>query len=231
MKEGRQVEKGLQIGTKFRENGMPERYPGVTVITNVEKDNPAYPVIHSVYRKLDTEDAEKTFIFLPEDSYHITVIRGFNYFVREDEFWPAGLNKDVTMADADTYFAEKVSPIRYPRDRIHMKFESLKIDESDVRICVKPFDEAEERCLSDYRDRVADAVRLKLPGHDSYVFHVTVAYIRYVPEGKMKQALSDKVTAVNEYLKRQEPFFVSPPAVAYYDDMLHFSFQKIKRKL
>ena len=46
---------GLQIGLKFDQGGKPLYYPGNTVIADVEKDNPAYDVIHQVHVMLDCE--------------------------------------------------------------------------------------------------------------------------------------------------------------------------------
>ena len=57
---------GLQIGLKFDQGGKPLYYPGNTVIADVEKDNPAYDVIHQVHVMLDCEKLAKFFIFLPE---------------------------------------------------------------------------------------------------------------------------------------------------------------------
>ena len=105
---------GLQIGLKFDQGGKPLYYPGNTVIADVEKDNPAYDVIHQVHVMLDCEKLAKFFIFLPEDSYHMTVIRGMNDKVREDGFWPPLLDRIDSIKLVDQYFEERVNHVPVP---------------------------------------------------------------------------------------------------------------------
>ena len=220
---------GLQIGLKFDQGGKPLYYPGNTVIADVEKDNPAYDVIHQVHVMLDCEKLAKFFIFLPEDSYHMTVIRGMNDKVREDGFWPPLLDRKDSMKLVDQYFEDRVKQVPVPEE-IHMCFDHLSIDDHDVRVCLKPSDEKEDQKLRAYRDAVADALGFRLPGHEEYTYHITVAYMQYIPEQEEKKLVKEKVRLADQFLKEQPEFYLSAPKASFYNDMLNFYPHRIERK-
>ena len=78
-------------------------------------------------------------------------------------------------------------------------------------------------------DRAAAALGLFLPGHESYTYHITLAYTRIVPQGEKKAALERAVEEMKTYLNAQGAFEVTPPYVAFYDGMLVFSAKRIAR--
>ncbi len=219
---------GMQIGYKFNQDGTPRKYPGNTIIADVKSSNPAYPIIGKLRRELSEEVWGKSFIFLPEDSYHVTIIRGMNDYVRESEYWPLSLPLDAPMTEVDDYFVENASRVNVPK-RIHMKFGKVKIDDHDVRICLTPWDEEQDRILREYRDEVAEKIGLRLPGHDSYTYHITLAYVLWIPEEHCRREMGKKIEEMNVFLARQDGFWLSSPQIRFYNDMLNFYTQRIPR--
>lgn len=222
------VNYGLQIGHKFNQDGSPRKYPGNTIISDVEPSNPAYPVIGRLRRILSSGELGKAFIFLPDDSYHVTIIRGVNDCVREPAYWPSALPLNTPMAAVDDYFEEHASKVTAPK-QVHMKFDHVKIDAYDVRICLQPWDEAQDRELHAYRDQVADSIGLRLPGHDAYTYHITLAYVLWIPEGEQRHELEKRVAQMDAVLKEQSDFWLSEPKIRFYDDMLNFHTHRIPR--
>lgn len=219
---------GLQIGYKFNQDGTPRKYPGNTIIADVEPSNPAYPVIRKLKDILSRGKLGEAFIFMPEDSYHVTIIRGMNDYVREPEFWPSVLPLDMPMTAVDDYFEEKASQVKSP-ERIHMKFDHVKIDDYDVRICLKPWDEIQEREIKEYRDQIADKIGLRLPGHDSYTYHITLAYVLWIPEGDCRMEMERREEEMDALLEKQDGFWLSAPRIRFYDDMMNFYTHRIPR--
>ena len=115
------IEYGSQIGRKFEKDGSVRRYPGNTVIADVRPGCAAYDAmthLRTIAREAGLED---TMILLPEDSYHMTVIRGLNDQVRTDAYWPAALAKDATMEQADDYVQRAFESAGMP-GKIRMRF-------------------------------------------------------------------------------------------------------------
>lgn len=219
---------GGQIGKKFNEDGTARRYPGNTVIADVVPGVSAYDVMtHLRYMAIEAGFGADM-ILLPEDSYHMTVLRGLNDLVRTDGFWPPELDRAAHMDTVDDYVSAAVARAGLPGP-ISMCFDGVIVSDEDFRVKVVPADDAQAAALRAFRNRAAEAIGLKLPGHDSYTYHITLAYMRFVPQGERAQALSALVRSMEEYLRGQKSFTMTAPYMAYYDDMLAFYSQRIAR--
>lgn len=219
---------GSQIGKKFAKSGLALPYPGNTVISDVCPGNPAYGVMSTCRSLLLDSPLARHYIPLPESSYHTTVIRGVNHLVRTREFWPAHLPPDTPFEQMDDWFEKAVLSVPNPGP-FSMRFSRARINEEDFRIQLLPADEESEASLRRYRDQVAAALGLRLPGHDAYTFHITLAYTLTLPEPGGKEALSVIEQSINALLARQPAFTVDAPHVAFYHDMLEFYPGRISR--
>lgn len=219
---------GSQINFKFHENGLPRRYPGNTVISDVFPENKAYQVVHYLLKQLKQRKLDELFILLPEDSYHVTIIRGVNDQVRNKDFWPPSLPLDASMLEADKFVRSRVESVETP-DYFEMRFKHVQINDEDFRICLEPANSTEEAKLRDYRNKVAQSLGLWLPGHDSYTFHITMAYTMFIPDESRRRLLDSYVEEMNMILKQQDSFKLPRPRFAYYNDMFYFFDTPIER--
>lgn len=219
---------GSQIGKKFLADGSAAAYPGNTVVSDATPETLAYQVMSECLVMLKNAGLSELFIPLPKDSYHMTVIRGVNDLVREAAYWPEALPVDVPMSAADDYMTAAIQRVPNP-GKMRMRFGEAKITAEDFRISMSPADEAQERILRAYRDQVADAVGLRLPGHDAYTFHITLAYTWRLPDEEQEQAISGLKKRMDTLLAAQPVVELHPPHIAYYRDMLSFSSERSKR--
>lgn len=219
---------GKQIGKKFEADGSARRYPGNTVIADVRPGCPAYGVMTRLRRMLLEDGFADSMILLPEDGYHMTVIRGLNDQVRTAAFWPAALDRRAFMAEADDYVTAAVASVPMPGP-IRMAYRGVQANDEDFRVLLAPADDAQLQRIRRFRDAAADAIGLRLPGHDAYTCHITLAYTRLVPEGEDAGRLEQLTQRMNAYLALQGEFETTPPYMAYYDNMLAFSASRIQR--
>ena len=219
---------GSQIGRKFHTDGTAARYPGNTVVSDATPETKAYQVMSECLAMLESAGLSELFIPLPRDSYHMTVIRGVNDLVRDAAYWPAALPADATMSAADDYMTAAISRVENP-GVMRMRFGEAKINAEDFRISMLPADDEQERILRAYRDQVADAIGLRLPGHEGYTFHITLAYTWQLPDEKQAQVIGELKRRMDALLSAQPVVELHPPHVAYYRDMLSFSAQRIAR--
>jgi len=219
---------GTQIGKKFAKDGRALPYPGNTVISDVCPGNPAYDVMSACRKLLLASPLAGHYIPLPASSYHTTIIRGVNELVRTEDYWPAHLPKDTPLDQMDDWFEKAVSTVKNPGP-IAMRFDAARITAEDFRIALVPADDEQNAILRRYRDDVAHALDLRLPGHESYTFHITLAYTLTLPEGGEEKALDAIREQMNALLSAQEAFTVDPPHAAFYHDMLEFYPHRIAR--
>lgn len=217
---------GEQIGKKFEMDGSARRYPGNTVIADVRPGCGAYDVMTKLRQMAIDAGFADSMILLPEDSYHMTVLRGLNDLVRTDAFWPEKLAKDTPMQQVDDHVSAAVASVDMPGP-IRMKFRGIRVNGEDFRVLLSPADEAQQSILRAFRDQAADAIGLRLPGHDEYTYHITLAYTRLIPENPEK--LNALVAEMERCIASQPAFETTPPYMAYYDDMLAFHANRIQR--
>lgn len=219
---------GDQIGKKFETDGSARRYPGNTVIADVRPDCSAYDVMTHLRRMVLDAGFGDSLILLPEDSYHMTIIRGLNDQVRTDAYWPRALSKDASMSAVDDYVSCAIARTQLP-GRIRMRFRGIRFNSEDFRVLLSPADDAQMQIIRSFRDAAADAIGLRLPGHDDYTCHITLAYTRIVPEGEAAEKLHALVHDMEAIVRAQPVFETTPPYMAYYNDMLAFSSSKPQR--
>lgn len=219
---------GDQIGKKFEIDGQARRYPGNTVIADVQPGCSAYDVMTQLRQMVLDAGFADSMILLPEDSYHMTVIRGLNDQVRSDAFWPAALSKDAPMTAVDDYVSAAIARTQLPGP-IRMRFRGIQVNNEDFRVLLSPADDAQMQRIRAFRDAAADAIGLRLPGHDAYTCHITLAYTRIVPEGSAAAKLQELVRDMTAIVLAQPVFETTPPYMAYYNDMLAFSAARLQR--
>lgn len=207
---------GLQIGKKFRTDGSPLPYRGASVVCDILPSSDFGRKLVLLREKLmERVDAEKL-IFLPENSFHITLMRGLNDEVREDAYWPESLPKDCGVREMDAFLKEHMTKGGFP-EGLCFSPDELIWTEEDLRLRLLPSDDT-LRKLRSYRDRTADSMSLRLPGHDEYRYHVTLAYTRLLPSDEEKQSVEELFLS----LRAEDEIIPGKPYLAYYDDMLSF---------
>jgi len=204
---------GRDIGLKFYENGDVRTYPGNTVVADVTPDCPAYHVMCSLHQMVRDYRLDGHQILLPKDSYHMTVIRGVNDQVRKQTHWPKDLAVDAPMTEVDDYITAAVTRVPMPQ-KMRMKFDHVLLNEGDIKVLLLPADEEQNRILREYRDRVANAIGLFLPGHDNYRFHITLAYVRVVAEGEDTARMEAMLEKMNSLIENRPAFDITEPYMA-----------------
>ena len=220
---------GTAIGKQFFEDGSVRRYMGNTVVAPVYPTCPAYDVMCRLRQMVIDAGLESHYIFMPTDSYHMTVISGVNDQLRTEKRWPPKLPFDLPMEEVDDYIANAVASVP-PLGKPRMQFSHVQNGQGAFTIRLRSADAEQEKILRDYRDNVAAAIGFRLPGHEKYGFHITLAYTRIIAEGEDIAREERMVEQMNEYIKTIPPFEIDPPYMAFYDDMLAFSRKKISRK-
>ena len=219
---------GSTIGKKFYADGTVRRYPGNTVVADILPGNPAYDVMCQLRKMVIDTGLTSHIILLPEDSYHMTVLQGVNDQVRKETHWPAGLPLDATMTAADDYVSGAFLKVGLPGP-VNMRFDSLFMGKGAWVIRLRPADTQQEKYLWDFRDRAADTLGLRLPRHEEYRFHISLGYVRVIPEGEVAEKTAQLKEKIDAYIANQPEFWTAAPYMAYYDDMHAFSPERIPR--
>lgn len=221
---------GSTIGQKFHEDGSVRQFKGNTVVADVVPGSAAFDTMCQLRQMVIDAGLADYLILMPEDSYHITYISGFNDQQRIDGYWPEDsvFSRQATMEQADDYVTDAIQSIGIPGPA-RMVFDDVGWGAGCCIIRIKPADEEQRKILFDFRDKAADAMGVHRPNHEKYRFHITLGYTRVVTEGEAEEkrlALKEKMEAL---MAKQPEFLTTQAYMAYFDDMYAFSPNRIPR--
>lgn len=219
---------GNGIGKKFYEDGSVRRFPGNTVVAPIQPGCSAYDVMVQLRQMVIEAGLDDHLILLPVDSYHMTVLDCVVDENRGREYWPAALSTDCSLEEADDYISAAVATVPNPGP-VRMKFDQLGLGANCAVVRLLPADETEEKKLWDFRDGATQAMGLHTPQYSQYRFHISLGYVRIIPDGEAEARMKALAEKINGYIARQPAFETGVPYMAYFDDMMAFSPSPIPR--
>jgi len=218
------------IGVPFRfsPEGDVQRFPGNTTLCHLPHNSPLLPGLHDLYKSVASNPTLQSCIhLLPPDSWHMTVLDGVLERNRDDpRLWPAG-NVYLPLDECTRLFAERLQALGHSLESeglappYRMKVRSFDPLVNGIGLEVIGATVEEEQRMRRLRDRIADTMGFRAPNHDTYCFHISVAYLlRHLSQQERREL--ERVTA--QHLPALELHF-DLDAVKYcaFEDMHLFS--------
>ena len=213
------------LDVRFDAAGRPLPCPGNTVLAHLG-DGPAARALSAARDRLRAAGGERVLAFLPAESCHMTLFDGLLHDVRRPDRWPSDLPLDAPADRADAAmlaaFRGAPAPGRFTLSPVR-----LAIGDAGLGLILQGADAAEESRLRAFRDDLAARTGLRhRPGHDSYVFHITLAYLIAPVDPAEAEALETARRAAEaEILASLGPLTLGPPEACLFTDMTAFRTQ------
>lgn len=220
------------VGKKFYPDGRVRLFPGNTVIAFGDSaDCNAYMQARWVQARLLELPCADKFTLLPASSFHMTIIQLICDQARRAEHWSSRMPLETPLAVMDQFFIQTVPAVPAPTN-FRMTFQRLQVGAVGMSIRLSPADESTAAALQAYRDAVADITGVRFPDHDTYAFHISLAYqIQHLTPAE-QPAFAEFVQQVNAHLNRAFGLFDSgPPVLTFFDDMFQFVPVKLRHTL
>ena len=209
------------IGKKFDERGNPLSMPGNTFISNIHQDNPIYGHICEIINLLEKCSFYKKCIKLPSSSYHMTVIDGVVPKFNEN-VWTSKFSKDTQLTVIDRFFEHQFR-LAGRMKRVRMTCDHIGYYNDSLRLVLKPFSHEDHDNLTRYRDLIADLCGLRFSNHNTYEFHISLAYGWKELNDQESQEYDVAVHKINEYIKISvDPFVISSAEFVCFNTMFEF---------
>ncbi|PDT02305.1 hypothetical protein CO666_21295 [Rhizobium chutanense] len=216
------------VHTKFNLDGSVRAFPGNTIICHLAPASRLYAALSSLYGALEISDLAGLYTLLPPSSWHMTVFEGVCDQVRQPGFWPDDLGLDVPLAECDALFADKLSAFDLgsaPSYRLRIAGWQPLVNGIALRLAPES---AEEMRLRRVRDRLSELLQLRHPGHEDYVFHLSIAYLIRHPDEEQRAALSALLFELLSGLP--DEFELGAPEFCRFADMFAFHRQFFLRR-
>ena len=210
------------IDDKFFTNGAPRIFPGNTIICPIEskKDAGLFTVLSETIDRLKQARFARSYSFLPLDSLHMTLFEGVLDEVRRPELWPHDLPLSEPIPAVTDHFMSKLRDL--PVEPIFkLRCNGLGLTRSGLQVELEPADRFAEVVIRTTRDRLADRLGYRAENHDSYDFHIGLAYlVRWIPFNEL-QNLREEVSICTTSLRDKLSVIELGPARLTRFEMMH----------
>ena len=206
------------LGIRYTADGRFLQEPGNTVVSHVTAGTPSHAAVLAVRDRLMAMPEADQFAFTHASSLHMTLFQGVIEYRRNPPYWPADMVVDTPIDVMTSHFRDKLknfAPLSPFRARI--------TEVTPLGLTLEGDSVEDRRCLQAWRDAFAGIFGYRHPDHDSYVFHITFAYIiDWLADAALprwQEMLAEQLA----YLKERSPVIdLDPPAFCSFEDMNYF---------
>ncbi len=211
------------VGPKFDMAGSPLPFAGCSMICEVPVGSPLYVAGGAVQDRCRAAGLGRSFIFLPPASFHMTLFDLVCYGEREPARWSSLLPLDAPQAEVDRFMADRMRPIRLASTlRLKVTGVGELGGRNTLRIMLGPADGETEADLAAYREAASLATGVRLPSHDSYAFHFTLAYPLALLDEEESRGGEALARVIVQQLEDQGEVQVGAPYLSFFEDMFSF---------
>ena len=218
-----------EVGRKLYADGRVHPFRGNTVICHIDQQGPNnnfFEALLDIYRQLPALRFAPKITALPPSSYHMTIFGGANHPERKPGLWPTSIPLDTPIEECTRILGERlekaklgsIAPIRMCVDL------SDPVErENPFTIRLLPIDDTENQRLRALRNKLSEILEIRSQSHDSYRFHVTLAYlIRTLDRSELREFQASYKAQHAEVARRCPVIEFGQPEYCSLEDMFHF---------
>ena len=206
------------LGTRYDAAGrfLPEH--GNTVVAQVVPGSETEAALVDLRAAMQALPFAHMFAFTAVPSYHMTVFEGIIETRRLASHWPVGLDPQQSVGDATVAMATRLQGFTAPPE-----FAMRVVEVTPFGLHLTGATQRDEGSARAWRDGLAQALGLRVPTHDEYGFHTTMAYALQWPPVEAvalyRTALQDLTGA---FQARVPVMHLARPAFCTFADMNAF---------
>lgn len=208
----------LHLGTRYDASGrfLPEH--GNTVVAQVVPGSETEAALVDLRAAMQALPFAHLFAFTAVPSYHMTVFEGIIETRRLASHWPVDLDPQQSVQEATVAMAARLQGFTAPPE-----FAMRVVEVTPFGLSLTGATGQDEGHVRAWRDGLAQALGLRVPGHDEYGFHTTMAYALQWPPVEAvalyRTALQDLTGA---FQARVPVMHLARPAFCTFADMNAF---------
>lgn len=206
------------LGRRYDTNGSFLTERGNTIVSHLVEGSDSAEAVLQMRERYRAMPGAETLAFTAASSLHMTLFQGIIESRREATFWPADIPLETPIDDMTALLSDRLA-LFAPG----LAFQMVVSHATPLGLQLEGATEADKAALKDWRNRFADLLGYRHPDHETYVFHITFAYMIERFDDETMGAWVPFLAEVEADLRRLTPVIaLRPPAFCAFDDMNHF---------
>jgi hypothetical protein len=206
------------LGTRYDTSGTFLTERGNTVVCHLVEGSETASVIGDSRERFTQMPGADKLAFTAGSSLHMTLFQGIIDTRRALPYWPSDVPVETPVDDMTGIFMDRLARLEpggpFAVEVTHATPNGLTLD---------GVTDSDRAILRDWRDRLAELLGYRHPDHDTYIFHITFAYMIERFDDAMLAAWVPFLEQVAADIRRRSPVIeLRPPAFCAFDDMNHF---------
>ncbi|MGV8853226.1 MAG: DUF1868 domain-containing protein [Devosia sp.] len=206
------------LGTRYDRAGAFQPEAGNTVVCHVEEGSATQQALVDARRQFATMADAANLALTPVASYHMTLFQGIIEARRAYPYWPRDIAGDMPILAMTEQFMQRLQGFAGGPG-----FQVAVTAMVPTGLRVEGITPADRQAMASWRNQFADLLGYRHPDHDSYEFHITMAYlIDWLDEASLPgwKAMLDAVEA--DIVQRAPVLELRAPAFCSFSDMNWF---------
>ena len=206
------------LGRRYDDNGRFLREPGNTVVCHLVPGSPTEKAMIEVRRRMLAMPEADHLAFTPIASLHMTLFQGIIEYRRALPYWPDDVALETPIETMTEVYRARLNGFK---GTLPFRIRTIDIVPTGLTVCGATSED--ERILAAWRNALAERLGYRHPDHDSYEFHITLAYMRkWLPDACLP-AWNALFAECLTMMQREAPILeLRAPAFCAFEDMNHF---------
>ena len=204
---------------KFDHNGKPLPFPGCSIISKIPLNSDLFCEIKLLQLKYKDLSPEKAYTYLPETSFHMTLFDCCNVNTVNTPYWPKNIVDDNNYTKIAYILSKRIKKYIFP-DKFDLKLKKLF---GGYSIILEGNTKKDEKIIRDCRNKLSDLLGIRFENHDTYTFHITLAYILRNLKGDEIKKLIKTNSRLREIFINNFPIIqIEKPVLCTFENMYEF---------
>ena len=204
---------------KFDHNGKPLPFPGCSIISKIPLKSDLFYEIKLLQLKYKDLSPEKAYTYLPATSFHMTLFDCCNVNTVNTPYWPKKIVEDNNYTKIAYVLSKRIKKYIFP-DKFDLKLKKLF---GGYSIILEGNTNKDEKIIRGCRNKLSDLLGIRFENHDTYTFHITLAYIlRKLKGDEIEKLIKTNSRLQDIFIKNFPIIQIEKPVLCTFENMYEF---------
>ena len=205
--------------SKFNSEGKPSYFPGCTIICKISENSDLFNEISSLQSKYKDFNPDDAYTYLPTSSFHMTLFDCCNVNTVNTSSWPNNILVKDNYKEIALELNEKIKDFIFP-DKFNLKLKKIF---GGYCMILEGETEKDKKILRDCRNKLSELSGIKFANHETYCFHITLAYVlRELNDQEVKKLFTINDQLCKEFINKFPTIEIQKPELCIFENMYHF---------